>query len=86
MFRRETAKRRLRSSIQAHHNSRVLDSAAPVQQTRAYRPHVRSLDVLGHNREPVRIDHLDTVVEEKEPWTSGLLHRVIFRSRIIGHA
>jgi hypothetical protein len=30
MLRRETAKSRLRSSVDAHHNSRVLDGAARI--------------------------------------------------------
>jgi len=67
MVRRETAKGRLCNSIHAHHNSRMLNGAARVQQTRAYRSDLRSLDMLGHNREPLRIDDFDRVVEEKKP-------------------
>ena len=78
MFRRETAKGRLCSSIHAHHNSRVLNRAARIQQTRAYRSDLRSLDMLGHDREPLRIDDFDRVVEEKKPWRITFLCSVIF--------
>jgi hypothetical protein len=47
----------------------VLNRTLRVQQTRAYRPDFRSLNMLGHNREPLQIDHFDRVVEEKKPWS-----------------
>src|SRR5437867_327888 len=46
MFRCATLKSRLRSSVDTHRDSCVLNSAASVQQMRAYGPHFRSLDVL----------------------------------------
>ena len=78
MLRRETAKSWLCISIHAHHNSRVFNRAARVQQTRAYRSDLRSLDMLGHDRQPLRIDDFDRIVEEKNPWRITLLCPLIF--------
>src|SRR5437588_2133980 len=78
MFRRETAKGLLNSSVDTHHNSRMLDTAAPVQQTCADCPSFRSLDVLRHDRKPVCVDRFNTAVEEKKPWSINLRGCVVF--------
>ena len=65
--------------VHAHPDSRMLNRAARIQQTRAYRSDLRSLDMLGHDREPLRIDNFDRVVEEKKPWRITFFCSVIFR-------
>ena len=84
MVRWETAKGRLCNTIDAHNNSRVFNRAARIQQPCADCADFRPLDVLSHDREPVRLDHFDTVVKKKKPRAVGLLDRLIFRCGIVG--
>src|SRR5438128_12336832 len=60
--------------------------AAWVQQLCAHRSDLRSLDMLGHDRQPLGIDDFNIVIEEKKPCIISLVDRVIFGCGIIGHA
>ena len=86
MFCRKTTKGWLRGSIDADHNSRVLDRAARVQQPSSHGADFCPLNMLSHDRQPLGVDYFDVVVHEKKPWAVGLLGCEIFGRGIIRRA
>ncbi len=75
MFRRKTAKSRLRDSIDAKDNPGVLNRVIRIEQSRTYRADFWPLHMLGHVAEPIGFDHLHVVVQKEQPGTLGLLRQ-----------
>src|SRR5947209_9510353 len=82
MLRRQSPKRRLCNIVDSENDSRVLHRATRIYHLCADGANLGALDMLSHNHQPVRFDHFNAIVKEKEPRTIHLLDCMIFRPRI----
>ena len=80
---RQTAKRMLGDSADAHDDAGVLHRIVRIEEPRADRAHLRPLHMLGHQRKPFSINYFCIVVQKEQPRAVGLLHgKVVDRGKI----